>query len=340
MENRFHRNSGPYTLAFIAEYLNATLPETAKDILIKNIRSIGEASTGDITFIDNPKYLRQLDASKATACIVTENPFVTKNKNVILLKVKNPYYAYSRLVALFYSPKQDYAPGIASSAYVAPSAKIGNNCHIGHNAVIEKDVIIGDDCVIGSGTVIEQGVIIGKRAMIYSTVSISYAEIGDDVVILPGARIGQDGFGFATEAGVHKKIYHTGKVVIGNNVEIGANTTVDRGSMSNTVIGDLCRIDNLVQIAHSVKLGQGSVIVAQVGIAGSTEIGNYCVLGGQVGIAGHLKIAAGSKFAGQSGVMKDVEVTGDFGGSPSMPIKDWHRQTVVLKNLTEEMKKK
>ena len=178
--------------------------------------------------------------------------------HIILLKTSNPYYSYSIILDMFYKPAKDIQPSVSPSAYISPGAKIGKNCYIGHNVVIEDNVEIGDDCVIESGSFIDYKVKIGSRARIDANVSISYSVIGDDFVALSGARIGQDGFGFSTEKGVHKKIYHTGRVVVGNNVEVGANSTIDRGSMHDTVIEDLCRIDNLVQIGHNAHIKKGA----------------------------------------------------------------------------------
>jgi len=165
-------------------------------------------------------------------------------------------------------------------------------------------------------------------------VSIRYSIIGDDVVILDGAKIGHEGFGFATEKGVHYRIFHFGKVIIGNDVEIGANTTIDRGSSSDTVIEDCCRIGNLTLVAHNVRIGKGSILVGHIAIAGSSKIGRYCVLGGQVGIAGHLSIADMTTIAAQSCIIKNVETMGQvLGGTPAIHIKDWHRQNILLKNM-------
>lgn len=225
---------------------------------------------------------------------------------------------------------------IMPTACISNSAKIGKNCYIGHNVVIEDNVEIGDDSVIESGTVIEYKVKIGKRARIDSNVTISHAVIGDDVVILPGARIGQESFGFATEKGVHKKIYHTGKVIIGNDVEIGANSCVDRGSVKDTIIEDFCRIDNLVEISHNVHIKKGCMLVSQVGIAGSTEIGEYCVFGGQVGVSGHLKITNNVHVAGKAGIIQNVKEPGVIGGFPAIAIKDWHKQTIIMKKLIKK----
>lgn len=325
----FYKNSGPFKLSEIAQKIGCDFD--GPDLTIKEIKSLSDASSADISFFNNKKYLAEFKNSKAGACLVPLD--FDEKSDVILLKVKNPYYSYAQVIDMFYADDKKREGKIMPTAYVSSLAKIGKNCYIGHNVVIEDGAEIGDDSVIESGTVIDYKVKIGKRARIDSNVTISHAIIGDDVVILPGARIGQDGFGFATEKGVHKKIYHTGRVIIGNDVEIGANSCIDRGSMKDTIIGDLCRIDNSVQLGHNVHVKKGTVLVSQVGIAGSTEIGEYCVLGGQVGVAGHLKITNGVHVAGKTGIIKDVNEPGIIGGIPAMPITDWHKQTIAIRKL-------
>lgn len=341
IDERFHKISGFYKISEIARLIGCSLEqqEVGRDEIIHGIKTLSEATAGYLSFLSNKKYLQELKNTKASACIVPENiaPGAVPGR-VTLLKTKNPYFAYSRLVDIFYSSSKKYTSSIHPSAVIAPTAQIGKNCYIGPKVVIEDGAVIGDSSIIEAGAFIDHGVVIGQRAKIYAGVSISYSIIGDDVVILAGARIGQDGFGFATEAGVHYKIYHTGRVIIGDNVEIGANTTIDRGSMNDTIIEDLCRLDNLVQIGHNVKVGRGSIIVAQAGIAGSSKIGKYCALGGQVGISGHVNIGNMVQVAGQGGVMQDVEDGTILGGSPAVPFKDWLRQAVILKKLVKEGK--
>lgn len=337
MDKNFYITAKPQDLGAISKEIDCELDSQFSDLLINNIASIGQAEEGDLTFLDNEKYLPYFGSTKASACIVSKD-FVNKTSNqVILLRSKNPVLSYLKAVNLFYSSVKKYTNQIATSAYISKSASVGKNCNIGHNVVMEDNVAIGDDCIIEANTIIDCGVRIGNRAKIYSNVTISFSIIGDDVVILPGARIGQDGFGFATVNGAHHKIYHIGRVIIGNNVEIGANTTIDRGSINDTIIEDLCRIDNLVQIAHNVKVGRGSIVVAQTGIAGSTNIGKYCALGGQVGISGHLNIADKVQIAAQGGVMQNIdEESTIWGGAPVVPIKDWHRQTVIMRKLIRD----
>lgn len=339
INSRFYKKSNPYKLSEIIKLLDKDLisaPDNYEDILINDVKSLEESGSGDISFLSNIKYLYQLEKTKASCCIVPDNMQENLNDKIILLKAKNPYFVYSKLIDLFYKRAKTYLSKITPSAYIADSAIIGANCYIGHNVVIEDNVQIGDDSIIESNSFIDHGVIIGKRAMIHSNVSISYSIIGDDVVILSGARIGQDGFGFATDKGIHKKIFHIGTVKIGNNVEIGANATIDRGSVNDTIIEDLARIDNLVQIGHNVVIGKGSIVAAQVGISGSTKIGSYCALGGQAGLAGHLTIGDQAQVAAQAGVMKDVEASTAVGGSPAVPVKEWLKQTVVLRQLMDK----
>lgn len=335
----FYKNKGPHKLSKIAQIIDCEFDKTKGDILINSVKSLSDAEPGDITFLNNKKYVEEYKHTKATVCIVPFDFSDEVNSNILVLKVKNSYHAYAKVVDLFYSYGKKRNNNIMPSAYISKSAVIGKNCYIGHNVVIEDQVHIGDDSVIESGTVIDYRVKIGKRARIDSNVSISHACIGDDVVILPGAKIGQDGFGFSTDNGVHKKIYHIGKVIIGDNVEIGANSCIDRGSANDTIIEDMCRIDNLVQVAHNVHVKKGSILVAQVGIAGSSTIGQYCALGGQVGVAGHINIADNVQISGQGGVIQDIKEPGIMGGTPAVPIRDWHKQTILMKKLIKEKKK-
>ncbi|MGX6959999.1 MAG: UDP-3-O-(3-hydroxymyristoyl)glucosamine N-acyltransferase [Rickettsia endosymbiont of Pentastiridius leporinus] len=335
VNSNFYKNLGPRKLTAIIDFLQDIIeaPRIYEDIEIHDIKILQEASENDVSFLSNIKYSEFLKTTKAAVCIVPKDFKGEVSKNTILLRAENSYYAYGKLIDFFYTPIKSYPAKIMPSAYVADSAIIGKNCYIGHNVVIEDDVVIGDNTIIEAGSFIGIGVKIGRHAKIESNVSINYAIIGDDALIFTGARIGQDGFGFSTEKGIHHKIFHTGIVRIGNNVEIGANTTIDRGALQDTIIEDLCRIDNLVQIGHGVKIGKGSMLAAQVAIAGSSVIGKYCALGGQVGIAGHLTIGDGVQIAGQSGVIQDIEAGKIVGGTPTVPIRDWHKQSIIMKQL-------
>ena len=338
IDTRFHNIAGPYKISEIAAQIGAEVSNISADISISAISPLEEAEPSHLSFLSNKKYFDEFKTTKASACIVSEDISQEVRGDIILLRAKNPYFAYTKAIDLFYRSAKTYPAKITPSAIVASSAKIGKNCYIGHNTVIEDNVVIGDDCIIEAGCFIDYGVVIGAGAKIYSSVSISCSIIGDNVVILPGARICQDCFGFSTEKGIHHKIYHTGRVIIGNNVEIGANTTIDRGSMNDTVIEDLARLDNLVQLGHNVAIGKGSIIVAQVGIAGSSKVGAYCALGGQVGIAGHIKIGDKAQIVAQSGVMKDIENGAIVAGTPTVAVRDWHKQSIIMKKLLNENK--
>ncbi|MBO4643985.1 MAG: UDP-3-O-(3-hydroxymyristoyl)glucosamine N-acyltransferase, partial [Alphaproteobacteria bacterium] len=204
---------------------------------------------------------------------------------------------------------------IDAGAVIGENVTLGKNCHICPNAVIGDNVVMGDDCIVGENA------------------SVLYTLAGNQVYIYPGARIGQDGFGFFMSPKGHTKIPQLGRVIIGNDVEIGANTTIDRGALDDTIVGDGARLDNLVQFGHNVQTGKCCVVVSQAGIAGSTHLGDFVVLAGQVGVAGHLNIGSGAQIAGQSGVMRDVEPMESLMGTPAVPIKDFMRQAATLKKL-------
>ncbi|MDX1923746.1 MAG: UDP-3-O-(3-hydroxymyristoyl)glucosamine N-acyltransferase [Rickettsiaceae bacterium] len=339
MHNRYFYNfSGEKSVFEVAEHIGGVIEPaqiaSAKSSLIRDIKNLEDSSAGDLAFINNRKYFSLFSLAKCTACITGISDDLPENNSLIKIKVDDPYYAYSKAINLLFSEKLSKSP-----QNISESAKIGQNVTIGQNVVIEDGAVIGDGSYIDHNSIIKQGVEIGANCKIGAGSYISYAKIGNNTIIHPGVRIGTDGFGFATYKGFHYKILHIGKVIIGNNVEIGANTTIDRGSVRDTLIGNNVMIDNLVQIAHNVELGNGCVIVAQVGIAGSTKLGHYVVVGGQAGIAGHLNIANQVQIAAQSGVMANInEEKAIVGGSPSVPIRDWHKQTITLKNLIKQGK--
>lgn len=328
IDKRFYLTKPAKSVQEIADYLGCEL-FAPKEVMIENIASLESAGSSDLAFLNNDKYAKLLLSSSAAAVIVKKSLEVKRNN---LIVSDNPYYSYAKAIELFYAPY----PTKATPHAIDPSIKIGKNAVISHHVVIEEEVEIGENAEIASGVFIGRGVKIGDNVKIGHNVTVSYSIIGDNVVILSGARIGQDGFGFATEKGKHHKIFHVGRVIIGDDVEIGANTTIDRGSLQDTIISDGVRIDNLVQIGHNVQIGRGSIIVAQVGIAGSSKVGSYCALGGQVGVSGHITIADRVQIAGQGGVIQDIKEEGCIlGGTPTVPLKDWHKQSIMLKNLVK-----
>lgn len=330
-DSRFYETLGPFSLEYILNQLGSIIKAQVQDlpsVTIKGVASLEKAEEGDISIFAQSKYKEAFVNTKASCCIT--NPGQDKNlTNALLLEVTNPYYAYSEVIKIFYKDLVS-----RSHENISQKAKIGGNCHIGHNVIIEDNVEIGDNCNIDSGSIIRTGVLIGDNSHIGANCYISHSIIGKRAVIFPGACIGREGFGIATTDGKHKKIFHIGRVVIGDDVEIGANSVVERGSISDTMIGDMCKISHLALIGHNVSLGYGCVVVGQSGIAGSTSLGKYCSLGGQAGVSGHLKIADGVQIAAKSGVIRSITENGQaVGGYPAIPVKDWHRQTVVLQKI-------
>lgn len=336
----FYKNPKHQTIAQIAEYLGLEVKSGKNNPHIKiiTVAPLHLATSADISFFINKKYISELKNTKAAAVIISNDFIDYLPETAIAIVSSNPYYDYARLLEQYYVPKSKdlYNSKIEASAYVAPSATIGVDVYIGRNVVIEDDVTIGDGSVILHNTVIHNNCVIGNNSTISANCVIQHTTIGNRVLVHPNVSIGQDGFGFALNAGKHYKVPQIGKVIIDDEVEIGAGTTIDRGSANDTKIGFGTKIDNLVQIAHNVEIGRGSVIVAQTGIAGSTKLGAYVVTGGQSGFAGHLNIGDGVQVAAQSGVMSDIPPKQIYGGSPAQPIKDWHRQTISIKKLTKK----
>lgn len=333
VDTNFFENKGPFTLQKIAEICEAKIVDSSKSqVLINDIATMASAKNGEICFFYDKKAKEKGVQIKATACVTTEElaPFVAEG--VIVLIAKNPKLSFLKLNIEFYS-EFTAKPDIASTAKIHPSAIIAPNCTIGEYVVIGENVRIGENCVIEAGAVIACGCVIGTNTRIGANASIAYAIIGDNCYIYTGARIGQDGFGFMMIDGKHKRIPQLGRVIIGNDVEIGANTCVDRGALDDTVIGDGMRVDNLVQIAHNDKFGNGCILVAQAGIAGSCTFGDYVVCGGQTGFADHLTIGSGAQVASQSGIMRDIKPGEVVMGYPAVPIKDFMRQVAYLQKV-------
>jgi len=332
-DSRFFSVSGPFTVAELAETAQADLLDGADGS--KKITDIAplEAAGGDaISFIDNKRYIETFTKTRAGACIAAPKLADRAPPGTSILLSETPYLAFARVARAFYPPAEVEA-GVSPAATVDATATLGNGCRIDPGAVIGARSKIGERCHIGANAVIGEGIVIGDDCIIGACASLSHSALGDRVYIYPGARIGQDGFGFASSAAGHLRIPQVGRVIIHDDVEVGANTTIDRGSGSDTIIGAGCMIDNQVQIAHNVHLGRCCVIVSQVGISGSTKLGNFVVCAGQVGLAGHLTIGDGVTLAARSGVMHDLEAGKTYGGAPAIPIMQWRRQTVAIAKL-------
>ena len=339
-DSRFFTRQGPFTLGMLAELSQSSLSAGADgDQSIIDLAPLDRAEAGDIAFLDNKKYIAALENSSAGACILDPKFADHAPSGVALLLSDQPYLAFARVARAFY-PQPEIEPGISSGAHVHRQAEIAAGCRVDPGASIGAGCTIGEGCHIAANAVLEEGVSLGVDCRIGTGASLSHCLIGDRVVIYPGARIGQDGFGFASGPGGHLRIPQVGRVIIGDDVEVGANTTIDRGSGNDTIIGDGCMIDNLVQIAHNVQLGKGCVIVSLVGISGSTKLGDYVVVGGQTGFAGHLVIGDGARFAARSGVIHDLEGDQDYGGAPAIVARQWKRQLIAFARLAQRKDKK
>ncbi len=297
-------------LSEIAKVLNCELIGDG-DVEIRRVSEIQSAVEGDITFIANPKYEKFFDTTRASAVIVSKS-FSRRRDDLSLLFSDDPYYAFVKVLKLLNPPVELLPLGIHPSAVVAESASLGENVRIGANAVIGERVKIGDNTVIMPGVVIGDDVEIGSDVLIYPNVTIYHGcKIGNRVIIHSGTVIGSDGFGFVPRPdGSYEKIPQVGIVVIEDDVEIGSNCSIDRATLGETRIKRGAKLDNLIQIAHNVVIGENTVIAAQTGIAGSTKVGKNCVFAGQVGIVGHIEIADRTTIAAQSGVSKSITEPG------------------------------
>lgn len=330
MQHTFFNMPRPLSIKEIAKRIDS--PDPCKNINIFDASPLHTAEENHISFFHNTKYVENLKTTKATAVLIEKQYAHLVPPHCVPLFTNKPYRDFAIILSLLY-PRQKSRGTISPLASIHTKSKIGNNVTIGPFVVIEENAVIGNNSIIGPHTFIGTNVIIGKNAFIEDHVSIKYAIIQNDVFIKAGARVGQAGFGFHMDKNGHFDVPQLGCVRIGNNVHIGANTTIDRGSQSDTIIHDGVRIDNLVQIAHNVEIGENCVLVAQVGIAGSTKLGKFVVAAGQVGIAGHLNIGNFVKIAGQSGVTRNINDYEAVGGTPAHDVRDWHRQTIALKKL-------
>lgn len=337
---RFFKPPQALSLQEVASLTGATLQglngRDPAQIMLRDVAPLQTATQDHLSFLDNRKYADAFSASQAGACFAAPDMAEKAPATMVLLVTSQPHKAYALAAQKFYPEPSWNKTWLAPTASIHPTAEIGANCIIDHNVYVGKHVKIGANCWIRPNTVIAPGVEIGDNVLIGSNCTLSHCVLGSGVHLLPGVRIGQEGFGFAIDPAGHIPVPQLGRVIIGNRVWIGANTTIDRGAGPDTVIGDGCMIDNLVQIGHNVKIGKHVIIVAQVGISGSTEIEDYAVLAGQAGVAGHLKIGRGARIAAQTGILKDVPPGVEMMGTPAVPLKDFFRQVMTLANLTKK----
>ena len=341
-EPLFFKSARALTVGEIATLTGAE-PRSSADLArrIDDIAPLDRAGPGDLTFFANTKYAGQVASTRAGACLVTEQFEKDVPGRVAALRTREPYRAFVMVArALFPDAQRPSsmfgATGVWAGATVHAAARLERDVTIDPGVVIGPGAEIGAGSVIAANAVIGPGVRIGRDCSIGAGATVMHALIGDRVIIHPGCRIGQDGFGFLPDRGGPIKIPQTRRVIIQDDVEIGANTTIDRGGSRDTVIGEGTKIDNLVQIGHNCSIGRYCFIVSQTGISGSVEVGDYAMLGGQVGIADHLSIGSGTTLGARSGIITDVPAGVHWGGFPARPFRDWLKTEVVLARLVRE----
>jgi UDP-3-O-[3-hydroxymyristoyl] glucosamine N-acyltransferase len=328
----------PYTVAQLAEQVGATYIGRG-DVVIESAAPIETAGPGQISFLSNPKYKKHLAATKASALVLAPG---TEAPRCSVIVGPNPYLLFSKIIDVLYPPPYQRRWEIHPTAVIAASARLPKRIDVGPHVVIEDDVCIGENAVLEAGAFIGRKTVIGTNCQIGPNASILHGcRIGNNVVVYAGTVIGSDGFGFApTEPGQeYKKIRQVGWVEIADNVEIGANVTIDRGALGPTVIESGVKIDNLVMIAHNVRVGANSIIVAQTGISGSSRLGRSVILAGQVGLVGHIEIGDGAMVGAQSGVSKSLAPGQAYTGYPARPLMEQRRIDAALSQLPELLKR-
>lgn len=327
-----------FTAKQIGEFLNGTI-EGDENAQVSTLSKIEEGAAGSLSFLSNPKYENYLYTTDASIVIVANDFVATQPFKATLVKVADPYSAFSILLEK-YNESVNFSKnvvGVVEPTYIHETAKIGENVYIGPFCVIEQYAVIGDNtkiygqCYVGAGTKVGANCELNAGVRLYKD-----TVIGNNVIIHSNTVIGSDGFGFAPQKdGSYNKIAQIGNVVVEDDVEIGANTTIDRATMGSTYIRKGVKLDNLIQVAHNVDVGANSVIAAQAGISGSTKIGDGAVIGGQVGVAGHLNLGKRTQIGAQAGINFDTEENRQWHGTPAQPLKEWMRSTVIFKKLPE-----
>ena len=337
----FFRDLTGFSLRSVSDILSVPVPHGFDpDTPLAAIAPLDQAGAGDLTFLDNPAYLAQFKVTTATAAIIGKKHQDHCPAGVACFVVDEPYRSFSRVTAAMFPSAMRPQP-VFGGAGIAPGSFIHPEARLEQGVTVDPGVVIGPRAEIGSGSIICAGAIIGadvrlgRNVTIGPSATVTHSLVGNDVIIHTGARIGQDGFGFAMGRHGHDKVSQVGRVIIQDRVEIGANTTIDRGANRDTIIGEGTKIDNLVQIAHNVVIGRHCVIVAQVGISGSTRLGDFVVMGGQAGSVGHVTIGTGAQIAGAASVAGDVPAGERWGGTPARPLRQWGKEIAVLASLAK-----
>jgi UDP-3-O-[3-hydroxymyristoyl] glucosamine N-acyltransferase len=336
---RFYDNRGRIALAELCAKVGAAAPAgTASHALVHDVAGLAQAGPQHLSFFDSNRARDDFTATKAGWCLIRDKaPPANPAANTVLLPCASVLHAFAAAAKLFYP---EHGLDIrAQDKPVHPTAKLGEGVVLSPGVIIGPNVEIGERTRIGANAVIGRGVTIGRDGKIGANAWIGFAHLGDEVVIFPGAQIGAPGFSFASSASGHVNVPQLGRVILQDRVEVGANATIDRGALGDTVIGEGTKIDNLVQIAHNCIIGRHCVIAALTGIAGSVTLGDFVVVGGKVGFADHVTIGAGARFAGLSGITRDLPGGQDYGGIPARPVKEWIRELALLSKLAKERKR-
>jgi UDP-3-O-[3-hydroxymyristoyl] glucosamine N-acyltransferase len=335
----FFEPAAVLTLAEVAALVGAPPPERGEEP-VRGLAAVDKAKRGDLTFLENPQYGEALAQGQALACLVAARNLPRVPPHIVPLVVADPYRSFARVAGTLFPDALRPASacgtkGVSPGSFIDPTAKLEPGVTVDPGAVIGPGAEIGAGTLIAANAVIGPSTRIGRDCSIGACASVTHALIGNRVILHAGVRIGQDGFGFAMGPQGHLKVPQLGRVIIQDDVEIGANSTVDRGTNRDTIIGEGTKIDNLVQIAHNVVVGRHCVIVAQVGISGSVTLDDYVVLGGHVGIVGHLHIGKGAQIAGASNITRDVPPGARWGGTPAKPVRDWFRELHLVAILAK-----
>lgn len=324
-----------FTAKQIAEYIGGRV-EGDGNAAVTAFAKIEEAHKGDLTFLSNPKYSHYLYGTEASIVLVDSKIEVEKPVEATLIRVDNAYECVAKLLQLYAAASAPKKKGVDPLAFVSPSAKVDEAAYVGAFAYVGDGVTIGKGTQVHPHAVIEDGASVGDGCILYPNVTIYHGcKLGNNVIVHSGAVIGADGFGFAPDANGYEKIPQIGIVTIDDNVEIGANTCVDRSTMGSTIIKKGVKLDNLIQIAHNVEVGENTVMSAQVGIAGSTKVGSWCMFGGQVGLAGHITIGDKTQLGAQSGVPGNIKGGQTLIGTPPMEPKAYFRSQAIFRRLPE-----
>lgn len=319
----------------LAELLDGKFCGGDSSIEIRGVNTLRNATEGEASFLTNMKYKDDLTDSAASVILVASNFSDDHANGKGLIKVNDPYLAFAHLQRHFH-PSPLSSGERHPTAAIDPAASLADDVDVGPHVVIEEDVTVGSGTIIHAGSVIEKGVSIGQCCIIHARAVVSYGSLlGDRVILQSGAVIGSDGFGYAWSGKEHLKIPQTGRVVLEDDVEVGANSSIDRGALGDTIIRQGVKLDNLVQVGHNVEIGPYSIMASQAGISGSTTLGAGCQVGGQAGVAGHLIIGDGVKLAGKTGVLSNLDAGGTYAGYPAMPHRTWLKVSALMLRLPE-----